>query len=310
MLQVLGVFILKLREFCEQYRAGAFSDPDVSVQIDAGWFDWFCPEEELSERLKEMWKILDGITSDYLLDGFRVMFSNHCPAGDYPLYDEVRFSPLDHDGQENYGIAVEIDDKRFKHRYVIITDRNYFEAEAGFDDIQKVQEFCNAWERIAVDPAFYEARAKKDAEFEDLCDKTIELLKSLDAELEMPSIVSVADCVAKCYEKLSSEVLSEQKLYCLLYFVQKQSLDQRSRKAFDGELLSKGSNIVCQSVREHFYEDGFHCDSAEKLCEEDQALVKAVVEKCGIYECWALVKWLRQQKVLVEGDSIHEIVFD
>ena len=137
--------MMTLREFKRRYEKGDFLKSDFSVQVKAGWYDWFCPTQELSDRLKKIWEILDKVTNDFVLDNYYVWFKNNFPC-DGPLYDDVRFEPLDKTKRESLYFVVAIDCHLDEKKYTVRTARNLYQAEAGFDTDKGITEFINNWE--------------------------------------------------------------------------------------------------------------------------------------------------------------------
>ena len=161
--------------------------PTRTFRSRPGGMTGFVERTELPVRLKEIWGILGGITSDYVLDNYRVWFKNNWPTVG-PLYDDVRFEPMDQSRRDELFFLVTIGDTREEAKYAIVTGRNDYEVERSFDDIHEVQKFINRWETELHNVEFYAKREQKHLEIEAL-------------EKEYAEVERVTDEILRKYEE-------------------------------------------------------------------------------------------------------------
>lgn len=115
-----------IKQWVEEFNKGDYSMADVNTQVSAGWYDWFCKDSSLMNKTKKFGNILKDIKSENILNNFRIWFKNNCPVGD-PLYDDMRFEPLDESRRDDFYFLVSIDCGYEEKKYTVYTARNGFE---------------------------------------------------------------------------------------------------------------------------------------------------------------------------------------
>jgi hypothetical protein len=75
--------------------SGAFDAPDVSTQISAGWYDWFCRDSSLAAKTRKLAPKVKRITRSAKVntETMYVFFKNNCPVSG-SLYDDFRLCDL------------------------------------------------------------------------------------------------------------------------------------------------------------------------------------------------------------------------
>ena len=130
------------REWIKKFNNGEFENKDFQTQVNAGWYDWFCNDYALANRLKKMGNIIKSITNDYILDNYYLWFNNNCPL-EGPLYDDFRFEPFDENLRDYLFFGVSCDDKRTNTKYEIFTARIGYRTEFTANKKKELVEIIN-----------------------------------------------------------------------------------------------------------------------------------------------------------------------
>ena len=134
---------LSVRQWQEQFRAGAFNLQDRYTQCRAGWYDWFCQDHALAGRLKKIGRVVMGITDPFILDNYYVWFKNNCPLNG-PLYDDARFEPLSGNRDGKY-FVISLDSPHERMKWALVTERYGFDApEFDCRDIREMIRYVNS----------------------------------------------------------------------------------------------------------------------------------------------------------------------
>lgn len=90
---------LSIVEQLQNFFLGKYDEQSTAVQIQAGWYDWFCKDELLYKKTKALYgKLQQIIFSKRIqqlgLENVYVFFKNNCPVNG-SLYDDFRICSIE-----------------------------------------------------------------------------------------------------------------------------------------------------------------------------------------------------------------------
>jgi len=87
---------ISVNEFIRNYEDGKYANADTDTMIEAGWFDWFCEDEELKSKLDGLFPKVKQLAASSKIDTdtMYVFFKNNCPVNG-ELYDDFRFCEIE-----------------------------------------------------------------------------------------------------------------------------------------------------------------------------------------------------------------------
>ena len=86
---------MNVKTFVERFKRHEFDYPSIAVQIEAGWFDWFCKDSALAKKTAKLGAKVCRIANSRLFDKTNcyVFFKNNCPLVG-KLYDQFSICDL------------------------------------------------------------------------------------------------------------------------------------------------------------------------------------------------------------------------
>lgn len=87
---------MNIATFAERFLRGEFESTYVPIQIEAGWYDWFCRETSLPGKTRNLGKkVLRLMKSSKIdIENNYVFFKNNCPMSG-SLYDDFRICDME-----------------------------------------------------------------------------------------------------------------------------------------------------------------------------------------------------------------------
>ena len=116
---------ISLKTWIERFNNNEFENENTNVQIEAGWYDWFCRDTSLKNKTKEMGQIIKQIKDGGKVDlnNMYVWFKNNCPMSG-PLYDDFRIANIN-DGATQ--LLVQLDSPWEDTKYVVYSVDDFFD---------------------------------------------------------------------------------------------------------------------------------------------------------------------------------------
>lgn len=131
---------ISVRQWQEKFRAGDFNSDSLNIHFQAGWEDFGDPLN--NKFVKNLSKVVMGITDPFILDNYYVWFKESYPAVG-PLYGDVRFHPLSGESGGKYFLVI-LDSPHERMKWSLITERfGYGTPEFECKDIRKMIQYIN-----------------------------------------------------------------------------------------------------------------------------------------------------------------------
>ena len=86
---------MTIKTFCERFMRGDFNSYRHDVQLQAGWYDWWCKNSALPKKTQTLGRKVVAIKDSKRFDATRtyVFFKNNCPMVG-ALYDQFSICDL------------------------------------------------------------------------------------------------------------------------------------------------------------------------------------------------------------------------
>lgn len=95
---------MSLSEWLRACDEGLWKNPSFENMVEAGWYDWFCDDDDLQSELELMVPFIREIAKSPRLDParYRILLKNNCPLyGE--LYTDFRLTEID--GDQHYCVV-------------------------------------------------------------------------------------------------------------------------------------------------------------------------------------------------------------